>query len=199
MTSIALFHSVLGVRTGIEDAAARLRSAGHHVTLVDQYEGRSFDEYDEASEHAESIGYPELMRRALTGVSELPDGLALMGFSNGGGMATYVALNRPVSRVVLCSGALPLEQIGAVLGSGMERWPPRVPTQLHYAVDDPFKVAGSVESVMRSVNEAGAVVEYVQYPGMGHLFTDADLLDEFDPGAAEQLWDHVIRFFSDRS
>jgi dienelactone hydrolase len=194
MTSVALFHSVLGVRTGIEDAAARLRSAGHDVTVVDQYEGRSFDGYEEASEHAQSIGYPELMRRALASVAELPDGLALMGFSNGGGMATYVALNRPVSRVVLCSGALPLEQIAAVLGSDIEGWPPGVAAQLHYAMDDPFKTAGSVESVMRSVNEAGAVVEYFQYPGAGHLFTDAALSDEFDAGAAEQLWDQVIRF-----
>jgi dienelactone hydrolase len=194
MTSVALFHSVLGVRAGIDDAAVRLRSAGHDVAVVDQYEGRSFDEYGGASEHAQSIGYPELMRRALASVAELPDGLALMGFSNGGGMATYVALNRPVSRVVLCSGALPLEQIGAVAGSGMARWPPGVAAQLHYAVDDPFRAAGSAESVMRSINEAGAVVEYFQYPGKGHLFTDADLPDEFDPGAAEQLWEHVIRF-----
>jgi dienelactone hydrolase len=194
MTSVALFHSVLGVRPGIGDAATRLRSAGHDVIVVDQYEGRSFDRYEEAGEYAESIGYAELMRRALAGVAELPDGLAVMGFSNGGAMATYVALRRPVSRVVLCSGALPLEQIAGVVGAGVEHWPPGVAAQLHYAVGDPFKRPGSAESVMRSVNEAGAFVEYFQYPGKGHLFTDPDLADEFDPGAAEQLWGHVIRF-----
>lgn len=40
--SIALFHSVLGVRTGVLDAAARLRAAGHDVQVVDQYDGRVF-------------------------------------------------------------------------------------------------------------------------------------------------------------
>ena len=29
MTTIALFHSALGIRPGVEDAAARLRGLGH--------------------------------------------------------------------------------------------------------------------------------------------------------------------------
>jgi dienelactone hydrolase len=186
--SIALFHSVLGVRAGIEDAAARLREAGHIVTLVDQYDGKSFDDYESAGAYAASIGFPELMRRALESVAMLPDGFAVVGFSNGGGMATHIAVNRRISRAVLCSGALPLKQIGA------DRWPANVPAQLHYTADDPFKVAGSVESVMRSVNDAGATAEYFQYPGSGHLFTDPELVSEFDPTAMEQLWNHVTRF-----
>ena len=188
MKSIALFHSVLGVRAGIEDAAARLREAGHIVTLVDQYDGKSFDDYESAGAYAASIGFPELMRRALESVAMLPDGFAVVGFSNGGGMATHIAVNRRISRAVLCSGALPLKQIGA------DRWPANVPAQLHYTADDPFKVAGSVESVMRSVNDAGATAEYFQYPGSGHLFTDPELVSEFDPTAMEQLWNHVTRF-----
>ncbi|MDQ2737540.1 MAG: dienelactone hydrolase family protein [Actinomycetota bacterium] len=188
MPQIAIFHSVLGVRTGVEDAVTRLRKAGWSVTVVDQYDGRSFDDYGAAAEFSESVGFPELMKRALDGVAELADGFAVLGFSNGGGMATHVALNRRVSRVVLCSGALPLERIGA------HHWPAAVPAQIHYTVNDPFKTPGSVGSVMDSVNEAGAPAEYFQYPGSGHLFTDADRSTEFDPGAAEQFWSHVTEF-----
>lgn len=47
---------------------------------------------------------------------------------------------------------------------------------------------------MDSVNEAGAPAEYFQYPGSGHLFTDADRSTEFDPDAAEQFWSHVTKF-----
>jgi dienelactone hydrolase len=111
-----------------------------------------------------------------------------MRFSNGAGMATFVAANRSVSRVVLCSGALPLERIGIL------HWPASVPAQLHYAVNDPFKTAGSVESVMRSVNDAGATAEYYQYPGKGHLFTDSSRPAEFDAGTSSRLWGHVTRF-----
>ncbi len=188
MAEVAVFHSVLGVRSGIEDAAQRLRDAGHVVTVVDQYEGRSFDDYDVAGAFVGDIGFPELMQRALDGVARLSDGFVALGFSNGGGMATHVALHRRISGAILCSGALPLEQLGA------EHWPVGVPVQIHYSVDDPFTTAGSVESVMKSVNDAGAAAEYIQYPGRGHLFTDVGQVDEFDPVATEQLWEHVVRF-----
>ncbi|CAM3839742.1 dienelactone hydrolase family protein [Tsukamurella ocularis] len=188
MSTVALFHSVLGVREGVRLAAERLRAAGHTVHVIDQYDGRVFDSYDEASAYAEGVGYPALMSSALAAVEDLPDDLVVMGFSNGGGMATYVAGNRPVSRAVLCSGALPLEMIG------QDHWPRGVPAQLHYTLHDPFRRPGSVESVLRSVAEAGAVGEFLQYPGAGHLFTDPSLPEEFDGAAAEVFWDAVLRF-----
>ena len=186
--TVALFHSVLGVREGIDLAASRLREAGHLVHVVDQYEGRTFDTYGEASEFAQALGFPVLMQRALEGVAGLPDGFTAMGFSNGAGVATFVACNRSVERVVLCSGALPLHMIG------IERWPAGMPAQLHYTLDDPFRAEGSVESVLRSANEVGAIAEYVQYPGSGHLFTDPSLPAEFDSHATEVFWDQVTAF-----
>jgi dienelactone hydrolase len=86
MTNIALFHSSLGVRPGVLDAAARLRRAGHHVVVVDQYDGLTFDDYAAADRYVGSVGFPELMRHALTAV-DLPDGFVAAGFSNGGGIA----------------------------------------------------------------------------------------------------------------
>ncbi|MGH7912726.1 MAG: hypothetical protein ACREOV_13485 [Candidatus Dormibacteraceae bacterium] len=101
MPKIALFHSVLGVRPGVEEAAGRLRGAGHEVLVVDQYDGRVFDDYGEADTFARSIGYPELMRRAAAAVDQLPDGFIAAGFSNGGGMSEYVAAQRPVRGVLI--------------------------------------------------------------------------------------------------
>lgn len=190
MKTVALFHSVLGVRQGVEIAAQILRDAGHRVELVDQYRGRVFDDYEEAAEFTTGIGYPALMASALDAVAGLPDDLVVMGFSNGGGMATYVACNRPVERAVLCSGALPLDTIG------QDHWPQGVPAQLHYALDDPFLQPGSVESVLRSVSRAGAIGEYVQYPGSGHLFTDPSLPAEFDGASTVQFWENVLHFLS---
>jgi dienelactone hydrolase len=65
MASIALFHSVLGVRPGVQDAAARLRARGHEVLVVDQYDGRSFDDYATAVAYQEVVGFPALMQAAL--------------------------------------------------------------------------------------------------------------------------------------
>jgi dienelactone hydrolase len=188
VAEIALFHPSLGVTPGVTDAANRLRGAGHHVRVVDQYGGQVFADYGEADAFVQQIGFPALMRKALDAVADLADGFLAMGFSNGGGMATYVALQRPIAAAILCSGALPLHMIGA------DAWPAGVPVQLHATVDDPRKPAGNVESVMRSVNEAGADAEYIQYPGSGHLFTDESLPDEYDQAATDRFWQRVLAF-----
>lgn len=188
MSQIALFHPSFGVTPGVTDAAARLSAAGHAVLVVDQYDGRVFSDYDEAGAVVDEIGFPALMARAVEAVAELDDGFLAMGFSNGAGMAAYVALQRPIGGAILCSGALPLQLVGG------DSWPAGVPAQLHATVDDPRRPPGHVESLMRSVSNAGADAEFIQYPGMGHLFTDPSLVDEYDPGATERFWERVLTF-----
>jgi dienelactone hydrolase len=188
MTSIVLFHSVLGVRQGVRDAAETFRSAGQDVRIVDQYDGQVFDDYDEASAFAESIGYPALMRCAADAVSDLPDGFVAAGFSNGGGMAEYVATQRAVAGVLMLSGALALDRTGA------DQWPADVPAQIHYTVDDPFRNQAGIDSVIASIRSAGAEVEMFDYPGRDHLFTDRTLVAEYDERACELLWSRVLAF-----
>lgn len=188
MTNIALFHSVLGARPGFHDAAERLRAAGHEVTAVDQYEGRIFDSYDEASAFAEDIGYPALMAIALRAVEHLPDGFITAGFSNGGGMAEFVATQRNVAGVLMFSGALDLSMLG------VDAWPAGVPAQIHYALDDPFRSQDAIDAVAQLVRASGAPVEVFDYPGAGHLFTDSSLPAEFDAEAAKLLWSRVLPF-----
>lgn len=192
MADIALFHSVLGLRAGIHDAAERLRAAGHAVTMVEQFDGRVFDDYEGAAAHTEAVGFPVLMQRALEGVSELPDGFIVVGFSNGGGMAEHVATQRRVAGAVLVSGALPLEMLG------VEAWPSDVPVQIHYTLDDPFRKQEWIDALAGMIESAGAPVEVFDYPGSGHLFTDASLPAEYDADAAELLWERVLAFCAQR-
>jgi dienelactone hydrolase len=188
MARIALFHPSMGVRPGVLDAAARLREAGHEVLIVDQYAGRVFDGYAEADAFVESVGFPFLMQRALDGVEPLADGFVCIGFSNGGGMAEHVALHRAIGGAVLCSGALPLELIG---GSS---WPAGVPVQLHCSERDPRRHAGWTETLARTIAGAGADVELFEYPGEGHLFTDASLPAEHDAASASLFWERTLEF-----
>lgn len=189
MTDIAIFHSVLGVRAGEREARKRLEGAGHRVLLVDQYDGRSFADYDEAFAFAEAEGsFPVLMQRALDGVTGLPDGFLVLGFSNGGGMAEYVATQRAVGGAVLCSGALPVEMLGA------EAWPHGVPAQLHQTAGDPRRNEEWVASVVASVRAAEGEVESFEYAGSGHLFADAELPAEYQPEEAELMWSRVLAF-----
>jgi dienelactone hydrolase len=188
MTSIALFHSVLGVRPGILDAAERFRADGHDVLVVDQYDGRVFDDYAEAGRYTEQIGFPELMDRALAAVEQLPDGFVAAGFSNGAGMAEHVATRRRCAGALLFSGALPLGILGA------PGWPAETPVQLHYATGDPFRSEDWVDALVADVRDAGAPVEIFDYPASGHLFTDRSLPAEFDADSAELLFSRARAF-----
>ena len=188
MTDIALFHSSLGVRPGIIDAAERLHADGHRVLLVDQYEGQVFDDYGEAHRFVDQVGFPELMRRALIGVQDLPDGFVAMGFSNGGGMAEYVATQRPCRGVLMISGALPVRMLGA------DAWPRAVPAQIHYNRRDPHHQQDWLEALLTEISTAGATAAIFEYPGEGHLFTDSSRSDEYDEQATTLLWDRALRF-----
>lgn len=190
MASIALFHSVLGVRQGVLDAAERFRADGHDVLVVDQYDGRVFDDYGEAGRYTEAIGFPALMDRAVTAVAALPDGFVAAGFSNGGGMAEHVATRRDCAGVLLFSGALPLAVLGA------DRWPAGTPVQLHYATGDPFRSQEWLDAFLADVRAVGAAVEMFDYPGTGHLFTDPGLPAEYDAGSAELLFSRARAFVS---
>ena len=188
MNDVALFHSSFGVRAGITDAAERLRAEGHRVLVVDQYDGRVFDDYSSAARFVEEVGFPELMRRALEAVQDLPDGLIAAGFSNGGGMAEYIATQRSCSGVLMLSGALPVQMLGA------DAWPAGMPAQVHYTERDPFRRQEWIDTVVKDIHAAGASVEVFDYPGSGHLFTDPSLPDEYDEPAATLLWSRVLAF-----
>ena len=191
MATIAIFHSALGVREGVRDAARRLSDAGHDPHIVDYYgDYRSFDDYPSAADHVNKVGFPALMQAAVDGVADLPDGFAVLGFSNGSGMAEYVATRRSVTKTVLGSGTLPLAMMGA------DAWPTQTAAQIHYAADDPFRNDEWLESVIDSVRSSGAPLEvYTEYPGDGHLFTDSTLPD-YDAANAELFWKRVRAFLT---
>jgi dienelactone hydrolase len=188
MTTVALFHSVLGARPGIHDAAELLRSRGHDVHVVDQYDGTTFDDYGPAEQYVGQVGFPALMEKALALTADLPDGFAVVGFSNGGGMAEYVAASRPgVRGVVMISGALDPAEIGVT-------WPQGVPAQVHATIDDPRRVQRWIDAVVAAVENAGGAIERFDYPGSGHLFADPSKPDEYQPRDAELMWSRVNDF-----
>jgi dienelactone hydrolase len=189
MTHVALFHSVLGVRPGVLDARDRLTAAGHDVTVIDQYDGRVFDAYDDGFAYLKEIGGPQvLQQRALDAVVDLPDGFATLGFSNGAVAAAMVATRRSVSRVVLVSGPIPMEMLGA------DVWPAATPIQAHAMTADPFDDRETLERFAADLRAAGAELDMFWYEGKGHLFTDPSLPAEYDATAAELLWGRALRF-----
>jgi dienelactone hydrolase len=190
MTTVALVPSVLGIRPGVLDAAERLGRDGHDVLVVDLFEGRTFDDYEPAMAFAEEeLGHAELMRRAREAVADLPDGFVAAGFSLGCVMAVHIATQRAVSGVLMIAGALPASALGADA-----RWPAGVPAQTHATLGDPWREQDMIDQAALEVQAAGGTLEVFDYPGTGHLFTDASLRAEYDPVGTELLWSRVLPF-----
>ncbi|MEO8518850.1 MAG: dienelactone hydrolase family protein [Dermatophilaceae bacterium] len=190
MTTVALFHSVLGVRQGVLDAAERLRQDGHDVLVVDIFEGRTFDEYAPAMSFAwEELGQKVLMDRAVEAVADLPDGFVSAGFSLGCVMAVHVATQRKVSGVLMIAGAIPVSAFGADA-----RWPAGLPAQTHSTLDDPWRDNDELDQAVTDVVAGGGTIEVFDYPGSGHLFSDPTLPAEYDPVATETFWSRALPF-----
>jgi dienelactone hydrolase len=187
MATVVMFPSVLGVRPGIDDAAGRLRSAGHEVHVIDLNEGVVFDDYEPAMARVEEVGFATLLERAVAAVSDLPDGFVPAGFSIGAAMAGYVACRRQVPGVLMFAGAFDPSWFDLA-------WPHGVPGQIHTTVGDPWREEGEIESGAAAIEAAGGTAEVFEYPGDGHLFADPSLPKEYDVGAAELMWSRVAEF-----
>jgi dienelactone hydrolase len=187
MATIALFHSVLGIRPGLLQFADTLRAAGHEVHVMDQNEGKVFDEYEPAMALMEEVGFKELTARAMAATANLPDGFVTAGFSNGAGMAEYVAGRRRVAGVLMLGGALDLEWLDM-------SWPEGVPAQIHTTVDDPWREQEGIDAVAQAVKAAGGEIEVFDYPGSGHLFADSSKADEYQPAEADLMMTRIKAF-----
>ncbi|MFG3255646.1 dienelactone hydrolase family protein [Streptomyces sp. NPDC048172] len=191
MTEIVLFHSVLGIRAGITDAAARFRAAGHTVHTPDLYEGRSFDTYDEAFAFLASIGgIPELITRTQASVEHLPEDVVYAGFSNGGASVLLLTATRPGARgALLFHAAMPLTAFEMDF-----TWPHGVPAQVHYATGDPYREEAGITGLAAEVRAAGAPFDQYDYEGTGHLFSDPELPEEYDKESAELMFSRALEF-----
>lgn len=186
MAHVVLFHSALGLRPGVHQAAERLRAAGHQVALPDLFDGALFDDADEGVAHAEALGFDTIESRAEAALREVPYEIVVAGMSMGVGIALGVATGRPGVR-----GALLMHAGRPPDGP----WPAGVPVEVHHSVGDRWVDPGATPALVEAVARSGSPASLHLYPGEGHLFTDPDLA-EYDADAAELLWQRALAFLA---
>ncbi|MFE9121098.1 dienelactone hydrolase family protein [Streptomyces sp. NPDC007172] len=184
--NIMLFHSVYGLRPAVQEAAERLRAAGHQVHVPDLYEGRTAETVEEGSDIKDEIGADELLKRAVLAAAPYSEsGLVYAGFSLGGSIAQNLALGDSRARgLLLLHGTSDMAEHASV---------DELPVQLHIADPDPFETGDWLNSWYLRMQRSGADVEIYRYPGAGHLYTDPGLPD-YDEAAAELTWRTALGF-----
>jgi len=191
MADVVLFHHAQGLTSGIVAFADELRRAGHTVHSPDLYDGRTFTTIEEGVDHAEEIGFGEVIERGLRAVEGLPAGLVYAGFSLGVLPAQRLAQTRAGARGALFfHSCVPVSEFGSA-------WPDGVPIQVHGMDADPIFVGdGDIDAARALVHEA-TDAELFLYSGDQHLFADSSL-SSYDGDAAALLGQRVLTFLSIR-
>ena len=184
-SEIVLFHSALGRRPAVLEFAAALRGAGHEVHTPDLYDGEVFEDLEKGMAKRDALGRPEIARRALAAVADLPTDLVYAGFSLGAAPAQLLAQGRPGARAALLfHGALPPDTLD-------RPWPPEVAVEVHAMAQDPWMDFDAARAVVSAASE-GALHTY---EGSGHLFADPELAD-YDADAADLMLARVLAFLA---
>lgn len=186
--TVALFHSMFGLRRVERAAADRLRAAGHRVVAPDLFAGTvagrgRVPTVEDGFALMEAIGWETIMTRARAAVRDLPASAVLWGFSMGVGVVGSLWPER-----LEAAGAI-LLHASTVVPDGVR---PGTPVQAHVAAGDPFAPARQLAAFRDSAAHAGADAALYTYPTAGHFFTDADLPDH-NRTAAERAWHRVGR------
>lgn len=187
MAEILLFHHAQGLTPGVSAFADELRRAGHTVHTPDLFEGRTFDTVQEGVEHAEQVGFGELLERGVRAADDLPAELVYAGFSLGVMPAQQLAQTRAGARgALLFHSCVPVSEFSPA-------WPDEVPVQVHAMEADPFFVEEGDVDAARALVAAASNAELFLYPGDQHLFADSSLAS-YDPDAAALLTRRVLDF-----
>ncbi|QIM19958.1 dienelactone hydrolase family protein [Phycicoccus sp. HDW14] len=184
MATVALFHSVNGLRPAVVAAGERLQAAGHTVTTPDLFGARVAGSLREGYALMEDVGWDTITRRARAAVSGLPGDTVLAGLSMGAGVVGALLADRRET-----AGLLLLHGVGgqpADVRAGL-------PVCLQVADPDDICPPGVVTAWRQDLVEAGADVHVRTYAGVGHLFTDPDTPDH-DGQACASAWSHALRF-----
>jgi dienelactone hydrolase len=186
MTSVLLFHHVLGVTDGIRWFADELRAAGHDVTIADLWDGQTFPSIEAGVAHAQEVGFGNVIERGAALAGDLPAGAVVMGFSLGALPAQKVAQTRAgVRGAVLLYSALPSSEFGGP-------WPADVAVQIHIAEEDENLEEGELDGAKELAAEAADGAIFL-YPGTAHLIAEKGFAD-FDPESASLILGRTKEF-----
>jgi dienelactone hydrolase len=191
MAEILLFHHAQGLTPGVVAFADELRAAGHTVHTPDLYAGRTFDTLEAGVNHAQELGFPNIIAAGVQSAEDLPTELIYAGFSLGASSAQKLAQNRSGARGLLLfhAGFEPTE-----FGKA---WPPEVSVQVHAMADDPEFNNGYDMPAAQALVAAALEGELFLYPGDQHLFADSSL-SSYDAEATELMRKRVLDFLRDR-
>jgi carboxymethylenebutenolidase len=195
---ILLMHAWWGLNDFFKSLADRLAAEGFVVLAPDLYGGKTASEIEDAEKLISGLDYREAIKDEVVALDYLlkhpavqGDKVGAIGFSMGGGYATWLAALRPeVTAVVLFYG-------------GSEQGPDYAQkTEAaflgHFAEGDEWEPDEGVKQLESQLRAAGRDVTFYFYKDVGHWFFEDDRPEVYNPEAAQLAWERTLAFLRDK-
>jgi carboxymethylenebutenolidase len=184
-----------GLVPHIRNVADRVAAEGFVAIAPDLYRGEKTTEPDEAGKLVMQMRLDQAakdMAGAVDALLAMPettgDGVGVVGFCVGGGLALYLATLKPEVAAAVSYYGFPRQGMewdlsavkGAVLG--------------HYAEVDDFAPRELADQIERELRDAGVRVTFHHYPGTQHAFFNDTRPEVHDPEASALSWRRTMDF-----
>lgn len=196
---IVVIQEWWGLVDHIVEVCDRFAAEGFTALAPDLYHGKKVpnQEPDEAMKASMALDLPEATKDMSGAVDFLRDhpavrgnGLGVVGFCMGGGLALWLATRRPdaIRAVVPFYGIAPhgAEPDWSALTASVEG---------HYAEHDDLANPEAVAAFEARLKELDKDVRVFTYPGTGHAFFNDTRPEVYSDEAARQAWVRTLEFF----
>jgi carboxymethylenebutenolidase len=190
-----------GLNPQIKGVADRLAGEGFVAFAPDLYRGElaGHDEMDKAGELMSKLPMDRAARDMSGAVDFLAghdavtsDGVGVVGFCMGGGLALRLGTLRPdkIKAVVSYYGVVGFDDDGAPDWSKLA-----APVLGNYGDKDDFFPAAKAAALEAGLKGLGKSVDFKIYPGRGHAFANEDdVFGTFDPDDERDTWARTVPF-----
>ncbi|RDK01079.1 dienelactone hydrolase family protein [Paraburkholderia lacunae] len=195
--AIVVIQEWWGLNDQIRGVADRLAQSGYLALVPDLYRGKSTVEEEEAHHLMSGLDFGAAASQDIRGAAQYlkqhSERVAVMGFCMGGALTLLALCNVPeLSAGVVWYGFPPLEYIDAAKI--------KVPVLGHWATQDAFFQAETVDALEARLSEANVDVEFHRYLAH-HAFANETAVGphriagtQFDPVWAQLAWDRTLTF-----
>jgi carboxymethylenebutenolidase len=189
---VLVLHAWWGLNDTLKAFCTRLAESGFVAFAPDLYHGKVADTIAGAETLGKALDANYLQAKAdiADATSFLADrvgqaDLAVIGFSLGAYYALDLAAADPehIRSVVLFYGT-----------GGGDFSTSRATYLGHFAENDEFEPPSNVDSLEKSLRNAGRPVTFYHYPGTGHWFFEPDRTDAYNSATAKLAWDRTLAF-----
>ncbi len=192
---LVVIQEYWGLVPHIEDLCDRFAAEGFTALAPDLFRGATASEPDEAGKLMMALNLEQAARDMGAAVDHLKkspdvrgDGLGVVGFCMGGGLALMLATQRPhdIDACVAFYGLIPWE-------SAHPDWTKLdAAVQGHFGEDDEFFSPGKMRELEATLDQAGKETDFHLYAGAGHAFFNDTRPEAYDHTAASLSWTRTL-------